>query len=167
MSFTIPSGLITLYNEAIDSILEFNGVDVKLIYPPLRQECPNCYSDNLTGKSAGVYRAGGPYPFTDYDVCPYCNGEFYRLIEQSDTLSMNIYWTPKEFIRVGPPIQINDGMIQTKSYMTDLPKILKADHLQVIGKISGYADWIYVRDGEPVPHGFKSTRYILQMWRRA
>ena len=38
-----------------------------------KKECTNCYLDPTTKKSMGVYRKGGPRPFTG-KICPVCNG---------------------------------------------------------------------------------------------
>jgi hypothetical protein len=38
-----------------------------------KQPCNNCYPDPISKKSTGVYRKGGPSPFTG-KICPVCNG---------------------------------------------------------------------------------------------
>lgn len=42
-----------------------------------KQPCNNCYPDPITKKSTGVYRKGGPSPFTG-KICPVCNGNGSR-----------------------------------------------------------------------------------------
>ena len=40
---------------------------------PKKQPCNNCYPDPITKKSTGVYRKGGPAPFSG-KICPICKG---------------------------------------------------------------------------------------------
>jgi hypothetical protein len=39
-----------------------------------KQPCNNCFPDPVTKKSTGVYRKGGPAPFTG-KICPICQGK--------------------------------------------------------------------------------------------
>lgn len=164
---TIPSGLITLYNDAIDSIIEFNGVPIVLVYPPKKIICTNCIQTNLIGGiSTNRYKSGGPIPFLDGQICPLCQGQGYKLNEVTEVINVLIYWSPKDFQNTNTKFDIVDGRIQTKSYISDLPKINKCIEMRANSNINSYITYKYRRISEPVPHGFKSDRYILTFWDR-
>lgn len=173
--FVIPSGLIQLYNDGIDSIIDFAGVDVVIVYPPKMSECPNCIFNTVTGRSSGKYKTGGPYPFTDNDICPYCEDAGVKFEEQSQTVKMLVYWEPKDFIRdqqglrtilIDQTIQIPDNIIQTKCHMQHLPKVEKCNEIRVHSKVTPYKTWTYTRLKESIPHGFKNDNYILTYWKK-
>ena len=164
--FTIPSGLIDLYNSGIDSIIEFNGIWGKLVYPPKNVKCINCQVSTITGKSLNKYLSGGPVYFVDGTICPYCGGDGQIETQTTENIKLLVYWTPKEWVDIGINIDIPANMIQTKSYLTDLPKIERAAEIRLHSGITAYKEYRYQRTGEPVPHGFKSNRYILTMWTR-
>lgn len=176
MPFIIPSGLVDQYNEHIDAIIDFNGVDVILVFPPAQVECPNCIYSSVTDRSTGIYKTGGPYPFTDNDTCPYCNGVGLILNEQTQTIKMNIYFDPKDFLQnksagfrqvnIDQTFLMPEGILLTKCHIQHLPKIEQAIELRVHNAVTAYKTWTYERIRESVPHGFKSDRYILTYWKR-
>jgi hypothetical protein len=44
---------------------------IKFEKPAEKKPCPNCYPDPITRRSTGVYRKGGPMPFSSR-TCPMC-----------------------------------------------------------------------------------------------
>lgn len=175
MTFIIPSGLISTYNEGIDAIIEWGGVNVQLVFPPKQVECPNCVFNSITGRSSGQYKSGGPYLFTTGDICPYCNGEGLRFDEQTQTIKMLVYWEPKDFVKVDSAFRqisidqtllIPNSVIQTKCHFQHLPKVEQCIEIRVHAAINPFGTWTYERFKESVPHGFKSNNYILTYWKR-
>ena len=65
MALELPSSVFTKLNEAI---LLFNRT-CTLVYPPKKEKCPNCYQNNIGGRSVNLYRSGGPMPFARGSKC--------------------------------------------------------------------------------------------------
>lgn len=167
MTIEIPSSVINSFNEGIDAIITAFGVPCKLYYAPKVTSCPNCYVDPNSQLSSHRYKADGPIPFTNGSLCPYCNGQGNIQEPSTETISLCVYWTSKEFKKIAQvQFDIPEGAILTKGYMTDFPKIQRAIEIQVNTTIEGIIDYRYVRYKEGIPSGFLGNRYILQFWNR-
>ncbi len=106
------------------------GVNCVLVYPELRQQCVNCLTRTMgVGSSANVYRLGGPIPFQQGRPCPLCNGKGFKLVENTETVKMRVYYNPKEWVKIAMQIKVPDKMIQTILFLSDMPKVMKAKHL--------------------------------------
>ncbi len=167
MAINIPSSVFDVYNEAV---LLFTRT-AKLIYPEKKDECPNCYLDTLgtRNRSVSKYKPGGPYPFERGMPCPYCGGKGYKAVEESDIITLRIYWDRKSWVKVAENIEIPDGAIQTISYMTDLDKINKAKYLcPIYDGIEKYDSSKFQKSGPSYPQGFKQnpTKYVVTFWNR-
>ena len=165
MAINIPSSVFNTYNEAV---LLFTRT-ATLVYPEKKEDCPNCIIDNMAGRSRSVsrYQAGGPYPFERGMPCPYCGSKGYKAIESTDDITLRIYWDRKFWVSTDFKIDVPDGGIQTISYMTDLPKILRAKELIVHKDIEDYGEIRFKRTGEYYPMGLKQNRYVACFWERA
>ena len=168
MGINIPSSVFDVYNEAI---LLFTR-SATLVYPEKKEDCPNCIMSTMgtSNRSISVYQPGGPYPFERGMPCPYCGGKGYKAIENTDTITLRIYWDRKNWVKTGAEINIPDMGIQTISYMTDLEKINKAKYL--IPSYDGIENYdtnaTYEKAGISFPQGFKqnTTKYVVSFWTR-
>ena len=167
MAITIPSGVFTKYNELADAMITNFGVRCTLVYPEKRTECTNCTPITFGGRSTSIYKAGGPVAFTTGFICPLCEGQGFTRTENTEKITLRVYWNRKEWIDVGFETDIPDSTIQTIGYMTDFPKLNKAKNLLVHDTIGGYKTLRFVREGEPYPHGFKKDRYVITFWKRS
>ena len=154
MAINIPSSVFKTYNEAV-KLFTRTG---RLIYPEVKEECPNCYLDTLgtRNRSISFYKPSGPYPFERGMPCPYCGGKGYK-----DRKS----WVSTDF-----KIDVPDGGIQTISYMTDLDKINKAKYLiPLYDGSEKYDEARFQKAGPSFPQGFKQneTKYVVTFWSRA
>jgi hypothetical protein len=169
MAINIPSSVFDTYNEAV---LLFTRT-AKLIYPEKKEDCPNCIMSTMgtSNRSISIYQQGGPYPFDRGMPCPYCAGKGYKAVEQSDEITLRIYWDRKSWVKVGAEINIPAGGIQTIAYMTDLEKIEKCKYM--IPKYDGIDNYDvnakYEKTGTSFPQGFKqnNTKYVVTFWKRA
>ena len=163
MALSIHSDIFNIYNEAVDNIW---AKPVTFVYPEVRQECPNCYFNGY--KSNGVYKIGGPYPFDNGSLCPYCNGEGYKMIEATDTTTARIYYNRKDWTDIGIPINIANANAQIVFKMTDLPKVQKAKYIipSYYDGINAYQNQHLVRLGEYYPQGFTQNpiKYVITFW---
>ena len=78
MPFTIPTGLVSVYQDMGDALLEFGNFRKvhKVVYPPRLVSCINCVTSTIGGISTNTYKSGGPAPFNG--SCPLCGGNAYR-----------------------------------------------------------------------------------------
>jgi len=168
MALSIPSGVFTTYNEAVDLFTR----TATLVYPEKKEQCPNCYLDTMgtRTRSVSVFRTGGPYPFERGMPCPYCGGKGYKALEASEDVEIRIYYDRKSWVAIGIPLEIPDGSLQTICQMTDLPKIEKCKYM--IPKYDGIENYDtsarYQRSGPSYPQGFKQnpTKYAVTFWNR-
>ena len=168
MAINIPSTVFDIYNEAI---LLFTRT-ATLVYPGKRVDCPNCRMDTFgtRTKSVSVYTQGGPIPFERGMPCPYCNGRGYKEQEETEDITTRIYWDKRYWIDVGIPADVPQGSIQTISYMTDLPKIQRANYLIPNSDgIQNYQRNLFQKAGPSYPQGFKQneTKYVVTFWKIA
>ena len=173
---SIPQAVFDKYNEFADDFINSNfGVRCNLIYPFKKIQCPNCVMSSFRG-GTNVYRTGGPLPFT-FGPCPLCAGEGFQREEATpEVIKLRVYYRPKDWVKVSfptlhgeqgdVPFQIPDGTIQVIGFMSDLPKVERADKIQVNIDQDGYKRWTYQRLGEALPHGFKQDRYFICFLKR-
>jgi hypothetical protein len=163
MALSIPSDIFSIYNEAVDNIW---AKSVTFVYPEVRQECPNCSFNGY--KSNGVYKNGGPYPFDSGSLCPYCNGDGYKMIEATESTTARIYYSRKDWTDVGFPVNISNASAQIVFKMTDLPKVQKAKYIipEYYTGINAYQNQALVRVGDHYPQGFTQnpTKYVITFW---
>ena len=163
MALSIPSDIFNIYNEAVDNIW---AKPVTFVYPEIREECPNCHFNGY--KSNGVYKAGGPYPFDNGSLCPYCNGEGYKMTETTETTTARIYYNKKDWTDIGIPVNIANASAQRVFKMTDLPKVQRAKYIipEYYTGIEAYQNQYLVRVGEYYPQGFTQNpiKYVITFW---
>tara|TARA_R100000700_G_C3089551_1_gene91542 strand:- start:101 stop:616 length:516 start_codon:yes stop_codon:yes gene_type:complete len=168
MAINIPSSVFDTYNEAV---LLFTRT-AKLFYPEKKEDCPNCILDTMGTRNRAItmYQPGGPYPFERGMPCPYCGGQGYKASENTDEITLRIYWDRKSWVNVGVPIDIPDGSIQTIAFMTDLTKINQCKYM--VPNYDGIENYDtsakYQKAGTSFPQGFKqnTTKYVVTFWNR-
>jgi hypothetical protein len=169
MTFTLDSALIDNHEEMCDFLIDgFPGKTCRLIYEPKDLECPNCFLSPDTGVSTSIYKSGGPVPFTNYTVCPHCNG-FGRLqTEETENIRLRVYFNQKQFIQTAETknIVISGDTIQVIGYMIDMPKIQRAKEMTVDTQIEGYKEYRFQPLSTPIPWGFRHQKYFTQLWKR-
>lgn len=168
--FSIPSALIDVHEWISDSLID-NGQNCKLIYPQKTSECPNCYLDIDTGKSTAIYKTGGPIQFTNYTICPYCQGEGHLYAAQEETIKCRVYYNSKYFLsndefRQDANIKIDNDTIQIITYLSNLSKIERAEFIIIDSDIATAKQYRCTKASPAIPHGFRHNRYLVQLWRR-
>ncbi len=161
----IPSEIFTKYNEIADSLIRELGVNCTLVYTPRQEECENCILDVLGNKSSGVYKAGGPYPFSD--ICPYCNGVGYKEVVVSETIKLRINYNRKTFLKLAPNVVVPDGAVQVIGFIADMPKLTQCNHIIVNSDLADYKSQAFVLLHEPMTHGLQQKNYFLVTLSRA
>lgn len=167
--FTLDTATKAVIQQGLDDLITELGKDCLIVYPPLRVNCVNCVKDPIGNKSSNVWKTGGPLPFPNGGICPMCNGSFTVAKENSETLHLLCAWEPRNFFY---PIRNLDlkvpfGTIQTKGYMSDLPKIKRANYLVFELPIVPIIRQTYVLSGEPGDQSnIIQNRYFVATWER-
>lgn len=164
----IPQSVFDDYYSAVDDFINSNfPCPSTLIYPGKKTDCPNCIYDGIGKKSANIYQSGGPYPFDNGMICPYCNGDGYKLDTPTEVINLRVYWTKKDWVKSVGNIAIPDGSIMVIGFITDLPKFLKCTEIKISNETAGYIDYKYIRSAEPFPWGLRKKRYFVGFLTRA
>ena len=163
MAISLPSGVFDDFNSAVDNIW---ARPITLVYPEVREECPNCTYNGF--RSNGIYKSGGPYPFTDGGLCPWCEGAGYKMIETSQVISARIYYSRKDWVKVGAQVQLANAAAQIIAKITDLPKLQQCKYCipNYYPNIDNYNNPKLTRISDFYPQGFlqNPVQYVVTFW---
>lgn len=167
----ITSRLKKTFSQAMDALLGDEGTTVpcRLVYGGTSFTiCPNCIINNVTKKSSGTYKDGGPTPFTQ-GLCPVCYGEGKKENTSTEDIYLMVVWNYKKWLPMAAKIATPEGYIQTVSKEESLPKLKRAKEIIVNTKVEDYVRHRFVREGEPQPCGccLGEETVILTLWKRA
>lgn len=174
--FDIPEDIITCHEWVADEFIDGPfGNDCTLVYPVTNNAvCPNCIFSPREQKSSGIYKSGGPIPFPNHTVCPWCGGVGRSSRAVTENIRLRIYWSMNELRRMAPwkdlggsSFEISEGDAVVIGYMTDLPKLEKSDHIILNSDVQNIRKWKCQREGEAKPWGFRQNRYFVQVLKRA
>jgi hypothetical protein len=171
--FSLGAGIKQVIQDAMDDLLANEqvgglGKTCLLVYPARYVPCPNCIIDPHSGRSTGRYRHGGPMPF-QAGKCPMCQGEARQAQEVSEEITLLCNWEPKKFLTPIKNLEVRApySVLETKGFLTDVPKILKTDHMVFQTPTSAYMRQKYKLASEP---GDRSNiiqgRYFICQWER-
>lgn len=168
---TLDSDARAVLQQGFDDLITVFGKNCKLVYPPNWEYCSDCIWDQIGQKSSNRWRTGGPLPFSDGQICPMCNGIGRRAVEtQTETIKMTCAFLPKDFYFPMNDIDLRVpyGIIQTRFYLTDLPKIERCDHVLFQVDIQGVARRPYKLHQEPSDSfSIIQNRYAVCAWKRS
>lgn len=166
-TFDIPTTVISDHEFVADSLIDGpTGQDCSLIYPVTKSSiCPNCIYSPRQKKSSNIYKNGGPVPFENHTICPWCggSGKSSRPIEEG--IRLRVYWNPKDWSVTGS-IEIPNSYAMVIGYMYDLPKLEKAETIMLNTNLKTYNQWRFERSGEASPWGLAQDKYFSQMLKR-
>ena len=128
--------------------------------------CINCVFSPRQKRSSNIYKAGGPVPFENHTICPWCGGEGRSSRAVKETIRLRVYWTQKDWSIFGP-VENPESYAMVIGYMEHLPKLEKADRILLNKELVQYRKWIFERKGEAVPWGLGQDRYFAQMLKRS
>lgn len=152
----ISQDLVNLHNCKISELITNLGQDCTLQSPAELIECTNCIYDPISKRSTGIYKTGGPRPFTK-GVCPHCRGIGREDSKTESTIRCVVIWNPKEWIDILPEVmdwKVPRNMIQLWGYYSDVPALLEADTIIVAKDLRDIVKYVCRRVGQPVPKGF-------------
>lgn len=165
--------------EALDALMKPKeegglGKRCRLIFDPRKTRCPNCTWDSANRRSAHHHRAGGPQPFPDGSLCPVCGGKGTLDTAVTEDVVLLCNWNPRTWVALpglnpaNVNVEVPGGMVQTKGFLKDLPKVLQARKMVVQSEVEQVTRFTYALDGEPIdPGNIIQARYFIAMWKRA
>jgi hypothetical protein len=163
------SGMKSLHNDMIDSVITNMAVTCQIIHPPAFTDCSNCGWDAVGNKSNNVYASGGPMPFRNGQTCPMCMGSGKLTTEETENVSLVVLWDESDWLPIqgGFNVKVQDGMLQTWGLKATYAKIKEAKEIIIDTSLNNLHVHRYVREGEPWWCGFGESRYSVCMWREA
>ena len=166
--FTLTPDIKKIAQDAIDDLIDQLGKDCLLVYSSVKADCPNCLYDPITKRSTGRYKLGGPRPFPNGQICPVCRGTGQLESESTEIIRMLCQWNPARFTSLSDAtIQIPNSIVQTKGYIWDLPKILRARTIILQLPIEPYIRYRFQLWGEPIDSSnIIQSRYFVATWKR-
>jgi len=166
----INSDFKNLFNNAISALLYDDSCTLPctLYYGVTKYEdCVNCVYDPIGQKSSNRFQDGGPVPFPFGSICPMCNGNGKKPVETSEDINLMIIWNIKEFVNFGTVNDGTDDMIQTITFATNTPKLIRAKEIIVANDIEGYTRHRFERASMPKPCGLGNTTFVECIWKRS
>jgi hypothetical protein len=158
------------FNDAINSLLQQGALSVPCMLKYGNSNpvfCNNCIFDSVLNKSSNIYNNTGPASFPNYSICPICNGDGMVLYDATEVLHLGVIFDSKYFINWNSKtIDIPDGAVQTVCKIEFLPKIKNANSIIFDTNIADYAQYEYIRDGEPNPCGLGGNSFITTTWKK-
>lgn len=165
-SIQIKDSLITIYQELIDGVIDQLGKNVLLEFDPIRQPCPNCEFDIIRKRSTGVYKIGGPRPFSRERQCPYCKGKGLLETAVTKIIKCLIQWGFGDDDDDGDDIAINQhkGVISLKTLISEADDLVRAKTIIVNYDIVGQTKFRARLINGPSPVGLREDRYCISFW---
>lgn len=166
VAFSIPTQVYDIEEWVADDYIDGPiGQNCMIVYPEKWTQCDNCYFDNGTQRSSNKYNGTGPQPFTQ-GLCPRCNGVGRFQVPSTDIVRMRVYWDAKAFIDIGVKIANPDGIAMCIGYLSDLPRVERANTIILQSDLQPEVSYECSRYGEAKPHGMRKNRYFIQYMRR-
>lgn len=156
MTFTIPSGLFTIYAEYADAMLDLTGFGVP---------CKLVYTDKITITTQQV-----PSTERRLSMDPSANAGFslpdnnFKMVETTENITMRVYWTQRDFKKFSGVV-IPDGGVMCISRYSDLAKINKCKALLINTDKTGHSELRFEKSAEPTIHGLDNN-YLMSYWKR-
>ena len=163
-SIQISDELIDIYQSRIDALINQLGKHVLLQFEPVRTPCTNCYYDTIRKRSNGIYRPGGPRPFSRGRKCPYCKGRGFLETEATECIHALLKWNPSEAEDYGISVTDHQGVVRIKTYLTHLPSLMRAETAIVNYDIQDVLKLRVSKIKGPIPVGLREDRYCISFW---
>lgn len=144
--------IVAIYQDSIDTLIDKLGKNVKLVFKPTVQNV----SDELLDPIRDNESKKPSYKVEPLEV----SVENYRIIKAL------IKHTPKEYINFGLKIEHPENIVRLKTYLTDIPDLLRAEKIITNYDSEQLISLEYRILMDPVPAGLKEDRYAISFWER-
>jgi len=169
--FELDADTLQTVEDGIGTLIHQLGKWCQLVYESGNTVCNNCQFDPVTQRSSGIYNGVGPRPFRG-GRCPVCKGSGFLPGTGTtvETVQLLMDWQPKPWQFFNPQdtqVRIPQGMVSTKGFAADLPRILQAKYLIVDYLNAEFQNNRFVRWGEPFLTGnIVKSKFFLCFWTR-
>lgn len=164
VAIQISDRIITLYQSHIDALINQLGKNTVLNMPPQRVSCPNCQQEIWRKRSIGVYKIGGPRPFTRGRKCPYCYGKGFLETPVQKCIKCLVKWNPRDFENYNISIQNRDAIVRLKTYLIHIGDLLKAETAIIEYDQTEVVKLQVRRIRDAIPIGLREDRYCVSFW---
>jgi hypothetical protein len=155
--------LQNIYNNQMDMLLSSDGLTTNctLVFGISKKNiCINCIYDPQLKKSTNKYKIGGPVPFPDNRICPYCSGSgFYGQEILEENVFLAVIWDSKKWLGINTNIKSPEDYIQTISNSNILNKIQSCNYIVVKNQK-------FQIEGKPSYSGLGDNNYIICLWKK-
>jgi hypothetical protein len=149
----IPSQIFTIYETAADEMISVFGTDCLIKYPSDPVATATNVPEFKTSKSLRPFDNNPDQTFIHDD-------EEIKGSESSEVIRMRVYWTPKDFVKVGG-VLYPDVKIQTIGYYSDITKLKRC--VEIWPDVD--KGFCFVPAGDPIPWGLRKSRYCVAFWK--
>lgn len=170
--YSISQDLLDEHEWMADALIDDLGLTCTLVFPAVASECPNCLFDLSTGRSANIYRAGGPIEFADHTVCPWCGGEGKRTENPTDEVTLRVYWggmevnaAIRQFQSLPAGFNSKDALLFVIGYMNDMAKFERSESL-IVNNPMTTQEVRCEKVSHTAPWGFRKNRYFACILRQ-
>jgi len=159
--FNIDTAILDEHEYVVDALIDDLGVNCKIVYPAKDSECNNCVFDRDTGRSSGIYKTGGPVPFTNFTTCVVCGGIGKLYQEQTEVIKLRVYWKKGDWIKTDNTFLTSGNYAQIIGYMTNIIKIRRAKELILNSNLENIQEIRCQLVADIQPWGFRHNRYFV------
>lgn len=148
------SQVVPIYQSRIDDIINQLGKNVTLYFKSTVTNVATAFDDPVRGdimKPAFKTTVAAPAPTITYNT---------------RVLKALVKWNPKDFEMYGLTIKNAAGIIRIKTFLTDVPDILRCDYMVPNSDVRGIIDTKFKLIREPIPVGLQTDRYAVSYWER-
>lgn len=163
-SIQINDSLIKIYQGGIDALINQLGKNIRLIFDPIIDPCPNCLYDTLRKRSTGIYRNGGPRPFKRGRKCPYCKGRGLLETSVEKCIKCLVKWNPRELKKYDISVENKKGVVRLKTYLTLIDDIVGANTAIIDYDNVDVVKLTVIKIKGPTPVGLREDRYCISFW---
>jgi hypothetical protein len=168
------AGIITsefkqTFDDAINALLLESALTIPctLVFENTKlNDCPNCIYDSISRRSSNQYEIGGPIPFVNGQICPYCNGVGSLSFNSEEVVHLGII--KPVFFGIDKlnlqDINFVDGKIQSLCSVDLYEKLKNASVIIVDNNLLNLANNRYIRYRDPIPVGFGNNSFIITTW---
>jgi len=164
-SVQIGNDLIQIYQSRIDALIKQLGKNVLLEFDPIIEPCPNCFQDIVEHRSNGVYKPGGPIPFSRGQACNYCKGHGFLEKSVNKCLKCLIQLNPRDNEGYKISVSNRGGIVRLKSFLSDGPYLIKAKTCITNHDTSSIIKLRVKLIKGPTIVGLREDRYLITYWK--
>ena len=149
----IPDCVRTKYDIVASGMIDELGIDCTVVYPPVNIETSK--SVPLFKQKNTMLQTSDPYGFN-------IGAENYVTTETTGIVRLRCYWSQRDWRKLSS-VDLAEGSCMSIGYLSDLPKLQKADHILIHTEVGH--QFKFIKAAEPIVHGL-TKKYLMSFWKR-